>query len=85
VLLVNVVSRASELDCSVVLSEVGASVDMVVVLDGALVSGSVSCSKLSEFGGGPASGHVIRGQHSPGMRSMIHLSPAGFTYGHTLR
>lgn len=44
---------------------------------GAIVSGSTCCSTPS--GGGEASEQVILGQHSPGTRSTMHLSPTGFT------
>lgn len=50
-------------------------VDVVVV--SAAASCSSSCSKLSA--GGTEPGQVMRGQHSPGTRSMMHLSPKGFT------
>lgn len=65
------------------LSGVVVEVEVVVVTIGSAVSGSNSCSKLSE--GGATSGQVMRGQHCPGTRSIIHLSPIGFTYGQTRR
>lgn len=87
--LVNVTSDEIKPFCVVVvvvvlaLDSVGVFVDGteslvgVVAVAGEIVSGSTSCS--IESGGGAVSGQMIRGQHSPLTRSMIHLSPTGFT------